>query len=352
MEAGRQLIRYVLPGGYALLVAAVYEEVFSWAWGIPVHEIISTAKSSPVTTIGGAVIIGFVIYQLYYAFYRPVIPLPLRVRLPGWMRAWVRRLLPSWASRRLSSWARKVFQHRFWILTLGAVYTSDLGGAGLKGLAEVPWASEALKLPDSGDAAARVMEVHGVHGATQDLAEWEWSKQAMPRTAAGRRYYTRILNQREQLFRMLLDLADDTGQPQIRRSYSELADIYHVLGACRAALISITAAAAVDIATKHAHEFSEHIVRSLGVAGVMLLLLVGSWYVIKVNRRDTWRTMTAQVASDLRIWGVRHAPLLEAIAAGQAGVGRPERAGAQVPFAGSEEPGQAEELRASKSAVL
>lgn len=279
MEAGRQLIRYILPGGLAVLLAALFELIFEWAWEAHNRPIISRVFHDPLTAAGGTIILGFVLYQLYYAFYRPSVAV-----LPDNFITWLHQKWPErW--RCLTPW---------WV-----IYTSDVGGAVLKGLADVRGVATPLE---------RALDLK--HG----LAEEPWPTAIEKRDIDGRSEYGDVLIERSNAVRSILNLTNTTGDTQIKRSYAELGDIYHALGACRATIVAIGLAAVVYIPARHSGQFGDHLVRCVGASIACASLLAGAWHVIRVNRRDTWRTMTAQLRNDLRMWALRNPELLGALA--------------------------------------
>lgn len=275
MEARRQLLRYAIAGGYALMIGMFYEAVFGWAWKEPV-EIVPTSKADAITTIGGAVAVGFVLYQLYSAFDRPLIEIVLRLKLPRCVPA---RLRVS--SSRLT-------------LRLRLFGGADVSKKVLPALRDLPMAERALRHAfGCGVETGRPYFDAGLNGP--DSSGYEPDEG---------------LN----LLNSILNLTYSSGDGQIARSYAAIEDIYHALGACHAALISISLAAAVDIAATHREAFAVHLGPSLAVTTLALLLLWGSHRVIKVNRRRRWLAMTDQLRNDLRAWALRHPQLLRELA--------------------------------------
>jgi hypothetical protein len=281
VEAGRQLIRYILPGGFAVLLAAFLELIFEWAWEAKNRPIISHIFDDPLTAAGGTVILGFVLYQLYYAFYRPsVAVLPDNFVI-------TRRLRQKWP-------------HKWWCFTpWWVIYTSDVGGAVLRGLANLPEVAVSLE---------RALELQ--HG----LREYDWPTQIKRRDVSGRELYSDITTERINAIRSIVNLTSSTGDAQIKRSYAELGDIYHALGACRATIISVGLAAAIYIPAVHGAQFAHHLVRCGGASIASIFVLVVAWHVVRINRRDSWRTMTAQLRNDLRMWALRNPEVFAALA--------------------------------------
>jgi hypothetical protein len=275
MEAHRQLIRYAIAGSYALMIGAFFEVLFGSAWKESVDEIIPTAKADPITTIGGAVAVGFVLYQLYSAFDRPPVQLTFTIRFPRWLPA---RL-------------RKIADGRTLCLRLfGAVDVSD---EVLHGLHDLPMAGRALRR-----AFGCSPHVLTPEGQTRSAQERD----------------VESLDEGTNLLNSVLNLTYSSGDGQIARSYAALEDIYHALGACDAALIAVSLAALLDIVAIHSDAFLEHLGPSLAVTGLMLMLILGSHRVIKVNRRRRRLAMTDQLRKDLRAWALRHPRLLSQLA--------------------------------------
>lgn len=280
MDIGRQLIRFILPGGYSLAIGAFYELVYEWAWKKPVHDMFSTTSSDPITTIGGALIIGFVVYEVYYAFYRPSIRLAIRLPLPCWDR-----------NRRLR------IGLRVRALCPCTIYTADIGGTVLRGLDTVPNAMEALR--NSCDLAA-----------DDDLA-------VLPSASDERELERRTtwFQNRTHAMLNLLHLPTDAKGTALERSYRAIDDLYHTLGACRAALIAVSLAAGADVAARHRHAFDMYPGRSIGVTVFSLLMIFVSLRVIRVNRRNCWLALTATLRNGLRTWAILNPEIITQLAA-------------------------------------
>lgn len=277
----KHLIRYALPGGYGLLMAVVLEAVYGWAWHKHVEEVISTARADPLATIGGAVIVGYVVCELiYHQLSRPCVHLGMTAKLPAWAPAGLRRR----------------FGER--TLTLCTVYGEDLGGKVFACLLSIPTMRRALE------------HAHGI-----DVADL--SKQAPARCASRgeRDAYARELGDRLCALHSLLRLAAATGEPDIQRNYAGQTDIYHAIGVSRVVLIAMSAVAAIDVAAKHRHAFVTHLGPSIGVTVVLLLMMWMTWRLMNANRRHRCEVMVRELVHDLRSWALRHPRQLETLAA-------------------------------------
>src|SRR5690349_7148588 len=74
MDSSRQLLRFSLPGGLFVLVGAVNQLALRLAWGPRASVVFSALSNNIFAAVAGVFVIGFVLYQLYYFFYRPVVP--------------------------------------------------------------------------------------------------------------------------------------------------------------------------------------------------------------------------------------------------------------------------------------
>jgi hypothetical protein len=276
MEARRQLIRYAIAGGYAVMIGAFYEGVFGWAWKESVDEVVLMSRADAFTTIGGAVAVGFVLYQIYSAFDRPPVRFAFTPKLPRWAPARIRAAVGEFTLR---------------LQLFGA---GDVSGKVLGALEGLPAAERALQRAFSrGETEPSTGPRDGVRS---------WTERA------------HRLDEANNLLSSVLNLTYSSGDGQIARSYAAIEDIYHALGACQTALVAISLATAIDIVAKHSDAFAAHLGPSLAVTALSLALIWGSNRVIRVNRRRLWLAMTNQLRNDLRAWALRHPQLLSELA--------------------------------------
>jgi hypothetical protein len=276
-----QLVRYALPGGYGLLTAIVCEAVYGWAWRQSVGELISTARSDPILTAGGAVIVGFVIYELIYRLLdRRCIHLDVAVRLPAWTP---------------ESWRRRFGERA---LTLCTIYADDLGGEVFASLHDIPPIRRALE------------QAHGV-----DFTDLPGKAPRRGASQAEREAYAGKLSQRLFALHSLLRQASATGEPEIERNYARHADDFHAVGVSRATLIAISVTVAIVIIAKHWHAFVTHLAPSLGVTAMLLAVIWLALRAMSANRRHLWEVTTGELIHDLRNWALRHPQQLAPLAA-------------------------------------
>jgi hypothetical protein len=243
------------------MVGAFYEAVFGWAWKKPVAELVTINSTDAIATIGGAVIVGLIHYQMYYAKHRPVIQLP--------------------GGRRFG---------------IGTISIPDLGGMVLEGLEGNPLAEGALQQSFG--------LVHGLEPCVLPSKP----------TREDREHYTVVLHERRDALDALLDRIADQGAPTLVKSYDDQADFYHLLGGCQAGLASVTLAAIIDILAKHLHVFETHLLPSLEVTALCLSLFFGAWQAMMRNRRYAWQRTTSRLRNGLRAWAAEHPETLQRLA--------------------------------------
>jgi hypothetical protein len=248
LDFGRQLIRFSLPGGLFGLLAAIYLELFRESWKVfgkpedaPHPSVLDPVTQNFIATAIGLLIGGFLIYQLYYVFYRPrprIFGIPLsRPKDRGG-----RILMPLNGITGLPTWIEEHFDAR------------------------LPTAI----LPHS-------------------LRE--------PTEAQRSRWY-----ENNALVRALLTYIAEHGGGELKRDIDYRADMYHALGACR---LAATAAAPVAIVyvgvADHSSAFG-NLVGSACVAILAGLASGGLYWVFRKNRKNAWYALTAQARQGLYSW--------------------------------------------------
>ncbi len=254
--ATRQLIRFGLPGGYAVLVGIYFQAVYGWAWNQRLEELITLAQSDPITTAAGAIAIGFLFWHAGQYFHQPDTCLTMP--------------LPKGRS-----------------LLIAFLPMPDIAGEALRALADVPGAAQALE-----------REYRLEHGL---------APHAMPRrpNAALRGLHAKILSERRDALDALLDRLADTGHPEIVSSWNNQIDAYNINGAVLAALVTISAAAVLNIAVVHHHAFASHLRASLEVSGLSILFCLATWKGFTTNRRNTRKRMIGRLRNGLRTWALQ-----------------------------------------------
>jgi hypothetical protein len=254
--ATRQVIRFGLPGGYAVLVGIYFQAVYGWAWHQRLEELITLAQSNPITTAAGAVAIGFLFWHAGQYFHQPDTCLTVA--------------LPKGKS-----------------LLIAFLPMPDIAGEALRALQDVPGAAQALE-----------GEYRLAHGLAPHVT---------PRRpgAALRSLHAEILDERRDALDAILDRLADTGHAEIVRSWNNQIDAYNVTGACLAALVTISAAAALNIVVVHQHAFASHLRTSLEVTALSILFFVATWKLFTTNRRNARKRMIGRLRNGLRAWALQ-----------------------------------------------
>ena len=198
-------------------------------------------------TATGIVLLGFVIYQFYYAMYRPVVHLG------------------------------------FWRLRK-TVRVHDRGGAILDGLSDIDGAFDRIRESQRIDGSIGFLE-RGKPDDDTYAKQWYRNAHAV---------------------RCLANSIAVSGDGEIKKEYSALTDIYHALGACRIAVAMAVATTFAHVATTGLPRYEANLPAS--VAATFCCLAVG-WLTMRVcqrNRRDSWHTLTRQLRGDLRLWYLRN----------------------------------------------
>jgi hypothetical protein len=249
MDAGKQLIRYSLPGGVFIGLVAVFDFLFRWAWRDRPSVAFSLITNDGLATAVGVVILGFIIYQFYYSMHQPIVRFPL----PRFIQF------------------RRTFDRGGWIL------------AGLS--------NDKNRNKEILDEIKNVQGIKGALGIARNLKRDDKYQE---------RWYRNM-----HAVRSMLNATRTTGDGHIRDDYVALGDMYHVLGACRISTLFAGVAALIH-AGLYYNLVEHHPLRSFG-ALIGSLYIVALWLrVVQHNRLDTLHTMRRQVRRDLRMWLARH----------------------------------------------
>jgi len=249
VDAGKQLIRYSLPGGVFIGLVTVFDFLFRWAWRDKPSLAFTLITNDGLATAVGVVILGFMIYQFYYSMHQPIVrfPLPRAVHF------------------------KRTFDRAGWIL----------GGLS----------NDRSRNKELLHEIKRVQGIKGALGDARNLKRDEKYQE---------RWYRNM-----HAVRSLLNATRTTGDGHIRDDYVALGDMYHILGACRISTLFAGVAALIH-AGLYYNLVEHHPLRSLG-AFIGSLYIAAVWLrVAQHNRRDTLHTMRRQVRRDLRMWLARH----------------------------------------------
>lgn len=270
MLCTRSLIRYALPGGYGILVAAAYEAAYDWAWHRSAAATISTAQTKPIATIGTAVIVGFAISEVICrqldcaCLYCAIV-----IRLPRWMPA-------SWRRRGACE------------ITI-TLFAADLGGAVLSRLLDLPAFRQTLAY------------AHGISGS--HLADGRPPPGA---TETQREAYAARLRRHLAVLHTYARLTASTGEPEILRNYEDRSVAYRAIGLSRVMLCTISGAALIDIVIRHQRAFATHLASSIEVSVMSAVMVCITWRLLSANQHNRWAALVEELSQDLRSWALRH----------------------------------------------
>ncbi|MDP2712516.1 MAG: hypothetical protein Q8O56_14975 [Solirubrobacteraceae bacterium] len=268
VDPARQVIRYTVPGGLAVLFAVATYATFRVLWGVTLTEIEAlTRVTTSVTAIAASVPVGFVIYQVYYWSYSPLV-----------RRRYV---------------------------------TRDRGAEVLKGLDDDVLARLRTLL----DARLDVDRSHrqASTGLARALRLLELDHEAMrsrypasadgsrPTNAELRAIYRENWFENWDVFRSLLDLLHTHGHgEELKREFVSLSDIYHSLGASRAAVAAGWLVAFVYLPVAHHADFFANPAASVLGAVITASSTLAIAYVLHRTRHATWKTAVGSIQFGLR----------------------------------------------------
>lgn len=263
MDFGRQIIRYSIPGGVFVFLTSLYLVILRIAWYLVnpdddrlpgpatsdhkpflnvIGEILDPLTANLLVSIVGMLIAGYLIYQIYYHYYRPA-PVILRWRPV--------RLQPK-----------------------------DRGGEILKHLLRVQGAEGWL---NSHFRATESFAIVPRNEARDDRARKAWYEH-------------------NEIVRSLVNFAAQENYSQIKEDLGFRSDMYHSLGACRFAVWLSTLCAVAYVFLAQGENIGEMVERTL-IGLVVVLFLTRSLHIVFDNNRSkAWLALTQQVGHDLALW--------------------------------------------------
>ncbi len=273
MDTARQVLRYSIPGSILLLHGVVCYYVFRGALGVPLTDSSSLLKDnlSAVIVVLATVPLGFVVYQVYYFTYEPVLRVP-----PGpWDGRLVRRDRGGQILKTLDPEQIRHLEEVFGRPVQVEESPHRIVPAGRGPLKRFLHATEALEI--DGPLKTLPLEGRARQEAYEDLWYTHWD-----------------------VLRSAVDIAGSSDEStQVKAEYTSLSDIYHSLGASRTAVL--TAGACVSL-FELAH-IGRTIDQPLGSLGgvVAISIMTGVLYaVFHISRGRTWRTAEASIGLGLR----------------------------------------------------
>jgi hypothetical protein len=271
MDAARQLIRYSIPGGVFAVLLILFDLIFHAFWHSKPNVTFFAVTGSGFATAAGIIILGFIIYQFYYAMHQPIVRFPFpRIKLG------------------------RTYDRAGWILT---------------GLTDVDGFLE------------RVKEMQGITGPLDYIDRYfddpRTERSRFATTIYAFRNHERDKEYTERWYinvhamRSLINITTSDGQTRIKDDYVALGDIYHALGACRISIGLSLFVTGIQYIVVDYSQYSAHLVVASTCAAAACVIIVGFMLrIVQHNRQDTLHTMKRQLRRDLRSWIAQHPDFL------------------------------------------
>lgn len=278
MNTARQIIRFSIPGSIFLLHAAVCYLIYRRVQGVsfvtssaPIQENLAAAIA-----IAATIPVGFIIYQLYYFTYEPV----LRI----WPLAWGGRFV-----RRDRGW--QILQ------TLDQQQLKAL--EGILGCVIDPEEPHSV-VQRKGSVFHQLMHLSGV-------LEIDGPRKELPMDNKARQSaYEHVWYTHWDALRATVDIAGSyTVSEQVKSEYTTLSDIYHSLGAARTAVLCAWFGVFL-LAASHVGRLANSPGAALGGFVLITGITVIIYLVFHVARGRTWRSAAASLTFGLQWFHWRH----------------------------------------------
>ncbi len=277
MSSARQILRFSIPGSIFLLHGAVCYLLYRRIQGVPVVDASSVIQDNVagVIAVAATIPVGFLVYQLYYFNYGPL--------LHPFLLPWSGKLMP-WPGR---------------------LVRKDRGGTILLKLEEdqLRKLEETFKctidrepihkvVSEEGSPIQKLMHRSGVLQVSDPIAAQATSDKELRQLYEDRWYV------HWDVLRSTMDLAAYTKE-HVKNEYTSLSDIYHSLGAARTAVLTawlgITA-----VALSHRGRIAEAPVEAVVGLLAIFVLSFAIYVVLHVARGHTWRTAEVCLVFGLR----------------------------------------------------
>ena len=284
MDAGRQILRYSIPGAVLLLHAVLLHFVFRTFQGAPPSETSGAVSASigPIVAVLATIPVGFIVYQLYYFNYAPTVKLVPR----RWKSHLVRR-------------------------DRGAEVLAQLPSAQLHELREVFGAELDIEEVHEEVPKASLLR-HPAHSLFYRLhllqLSDDWNED-LEESEREKRFCTRWYENWD-VMRALVDVAGADANTQLKQEYTTLSDLYHAIGASRAAVVIAFFVAAIDLAA-HPTRIGDHPVGSASGFAAIFAISLALWWVFHRARGNTWRSASRSLGLGLRWFYFNRQKLVE-----------------------------------------
>ena len=267
MDAARQVLRFSIPGSIYLLLLAGLVIGGRLLQHDTLAEVSEALRENATALLAflASIPLGFVLYQVYYSTYRP-----FRIMGPPWGRRWVRIDRGSRVLRELPLEQVELCEE--------ALELKDLEFAPGAYYPPVGWFARLLRV------RRLSREFVDEHGSIDEA------------NAAYRERWYRNWD----ILRALVEIyATQQNTVGFKGEYTTLSDVYHALGACRAAIwlawLTSTVAVAIYVPATGG-SFRRGIMSIVGGAAVCVIFDL----VLANTRRKTWKSIEALLRYGLR----------------------------------------------------
>lgn len=277
MDTARQILRFSIPGSIFLLHGVACYLIYRQIQGVPFVESSGLIRENiaAVVAVLASIPVGFLIYQLYYFTYEPVLriwPLPWRGRLVRRDRGG--QILQTLAPDQIAT-LEKILQCKI-----------DMG-------------TQHAVVPNSWVPHKKLMHATGVLEITGNTKELKGSKERQ--LAYENLWYTHW-----DALHSAVDIAASYEDGEhVKTEYTTLSDIYHSLGATRTAVVTAWIAITV-LSLSHVGRLADAPWEALGGLAAIFAMTLGIYAVLHVARGRTWRTTAASLIFGLRYFHWKH----------------------------------------------
>lgn len=277
MDSARQILRFSIPGSIFLLWGTICFLLYRRIQGVAFVEASNAIQDNvaAVIAVAATIPVGFLIYQLYYFNYAPV--------LSPWFRPWGGRFVRKDRGGEI-------------LLKLDDDQLEDLETLFNCRIDREPIHSVVQK---EESPLKKLMYSSGVLEVAGSIKELPMENKERQKTYEDR-WYTHW-----DVLRSAMDFAASTNE-HLKSEYTTLSDIYHSLGAARTAVMTAWLGISL-LALSHVGRIEDNPVEAaLGLLAIFVIT-TATYAVLHVARGRTWRTAEASLIFGLR-WVLKQRP--------------------------------------------
>jgi hypothetical protein len=268
MDTARQVLRFSIPGSIFLLYGAVNYLLYRRFQGVSFVEASGPLRENVAAGIAvlAAIPIGFLIYQVYYFRYKPV----LRIWLVPWESRFVRRDRGGQVLQTLDPDQ---------LTELEEIFNCEIHRKEIHRVA-----------PKGKSPLQKLMHAAGVLEVAEEMKALE--KKAR-RLIYEKHWYTHW-----DVLRSAMDIAVPYGE-HLKAEYTSLSDVYHSLGAARTAVVTAWISVCLLAASHGGRVVNEPTKAAMGLSAISALT-AATYLVLHIARGRTWQTTASSLSFGLR----------------------------------------------------